>query len=897
MDDFSKKSTCGKCYWVRTIILTAVLLATLGFVIFQKDGFMVSRKYINDMKVPKTTLEAKYELKNNPELVKTDMERYLANQSGSRSIDMKGNVTLRQEFVAKKDKLTKVQMFFSNAGNYKAKGKVTVSLLDAKNRRIAETELKTNLIVHDSATVFSFVRDSEAANRNKIITTRGKAKFRKWIELDENKKYKLQVKSVGVKSKKPFAIKILSDKKDDANHLTRVGDDGEKVVKGEHLFAALGYRYFKYSFFSIFIAVIALAIVFVVLPIGKIEEKINRKRRRSPIDLNRMLLRGMFILTPLMGFYIISKIAKMSVIETLELLFSFQGLLNIFIIAMLWWIFYVITNRTKAAIILTTLSAFCFAFANYMMLLFRDSPLIATDIINWRTGMEVAGGYSMSFNRASLWAIMLTVIWIVMAIKLKGNKGLGWKKRGVALISVVAFGFLFNYVFFTSSVIEDHNVRVSSFRPKSNYYKHGYALSFLVTVNMSIVEKPKNYSPENVRRIAARYKPDTVSKVTATTKKTPNIIGIMNESFADLQFINKFKTNKDYMPFFNSLKKNTIKGTMHTSIFGGGTACTEFEFLTGFSMQHLPFHSVPYTNRTTSMTPSLTWKLKQRGYAGDIAFHPGMNKSYNRNNAYPNLGFNKYISMEDLNKPEKIRSFISDKQDYEVVKQQYEKAKANNSNIPFYMFNVTIQNHGGYLYSSGIVDSGISIEDDSLKQEEAGQFLNLMKKSDDALKELIDYFKKVDEPTVLVFFGDHQPRVENEFYNELFNSSDKNEMKLLREEKKYRVPFMIWANYDIKEKENVNISANYLSAYTMKAIGGQMSGYDKYLMDMYKKMPVITDIACMDSKGNLYDPDEKDNKMREQVREYQAVQYNGLIDTENRVKNFYYLKEKSGGKR
>ena len=138
MDDFSKKSTCGKCYWVRTIILTAVLLVTLGFVIFQKDGFMVSRKYINDMKVPKTTLEAKYELKNNPELVKTDMERYLANQSGSRSINMKGNVTFRQEFVAKKDKLTKVQMFFSNAGNYKAKGKVTVSLLDAKNRRSAE---------------------------------------------------------------------------------------------------------------------------------------------------------------------------------------------------------------------------------------------------------------------------------------------------------------------------------------------------------------------------------------------------------------------------------------------------------------------------------------------------------------------------------------------------------------------------------------------------------------------------------------------------------------------------------------------------------------------------------------------------------------------------------------
>ena len=440
-----------------------------------------------------------------------------------------------------------------------------------------------------------------------------------------------------VSSKKSFAVKLLTEKKDDANHLVRVDAGGEKVLNGEHLFAALGYRYFKYSFFSIFIAVIILAIIFVALPVDKIEEKINRTRRRSPVDLNRALLRGMFILTPLVAYYIISKIADMSIIETLGLLFSFQGMLNIFIIAVVWWIFYVITNRTRATIILTTLSAFGFAFANYMMLLFRDAPLIATDIINWRTGMEVAGGYSMSFNKASLWAIMLTVIWIAIAIKLRANKGLGWKKRTIALAVAVGLGFLFNYVFFTSSVIEDHNVRVSSFRPKSNYYKHGYALSFVVTINMSIVEKPKNYSPERVRRIAEKYEPDTASKVSGTTGKTPNIIGIMNESFADLQFINKFKTNKDYMPFFHSLKKNTIKGTMHTSIFGGGTACTEFEFLTGFSMQHLPFHSVPYTNRIKSMTPSLTWKLKQRGYGGNIAFHPGMNNSYNRNNAYPNL--------------------------------------------------------------------------------------------------------------------------------------------------------------------------------------------------------------------------------------------------------------------
>ena len=108
-------------------------------------------------------------------------------------------------------------------------------------------------------------------------------------------------------------------------------------------------------------------------------------------------------------------------------------------------------------------------------------------------------------------------------------------------------------------------------------------------------------------------------------------------------------------------------------------------------------------------------------------------------------------------------------------------------------------------------------------------------------------------------------------------------------EKKYRVPFFIWANYDIKEKSNVETSANYLQANMMNTIGLPLTGYQKYLLDLEKDLPVISGVAAMDSKHNLFDPKESD-KLKEKITLYEKIQYNNFNDDENRIDEFYKLK-------
>ena len=193
-----------------------------------------------------------------------------------------------------------------------------------------------------------------------------------------------------------------------------------------------------------------------------------------------------------------------------------------------------------------------------------------------------------------------------------------------------------------------------------------------------------------------------------------------------------------------------------------------------------------------------------------------------------------------MKNPEKVREFVSDKADYDRVIAEYEKQKGNNS--PFFMFNVTIQNHGGYKFNTGIIKEGIQVLDNNANGEQLGQYLNLIKNSDRALKGFIKYFEKEKEPTVIVFFGDHQPRVDPNFYA-YADKQNINKTGVERFEKRYRVPFFIWANYDIKEEKNVTISANFLQSYLLKKIGMPMTGYNKFLYDTWKEAPAVTGVA------------------------------------------------------
>ncbi|MBR5047019.1 MAG: LTA synthase family protein, partial [Eubacterium sp.] len=376
---------------------------------------------------------------------------------------------------------------------------------------------------------------------------------------------------------------------------------------------------------------------------------------------------------------------------------------------------------------------------------------------------------------------------------------------------------------------------------------------------------------------------------TKAPDKAPNIIVVMNESFADLKKLGDLKLSRDYMPYFRSLK-NTIRGYTYTSVFGGNTANSEFEFLTGNSLAFLPDNSVPYQLFLRDQVPGLTRTLKDQGYSPDYALHPYYNTGYSRYKIYPLMGFDRFYTSDDFSLfTDTVNYHITDEENYQKLIEIYEKNKKKDS--PFYMFNVTMQNHGSYdgtLYETG---NDVQIEGALSHYSRVEQYLNMMRMSDDALKDLVEYFEKEKDPTVILFFGDHQPDLDEEFYNALLGK-EISELQGEELEKLYQVPFLIWANYDIEDRYVERTSNNYLATYVAEIAGIETTGYLDYLARLREEIPCINALGYWGANGNYYDLNDKSSPYYQKIREYRFLAYNNIFGKEDQIGSFFYLNGK-----
>ena len=523
-----------------------------------------------------------------------------------------------------------------------------------------------------------------------------------------------------------------------------------------------------------------------------------------------------------------------------------------------------------------------FSLTNYFTTTFRG--ILASDLTIMGTAMNVVGNYKYSLDLTRTITLLGLIAWCILLFRVKRLRLPKGKKRISAILGSAAICFASFWIMIYTPVmtVTPMHVTVNTFRPIKSYRKNGCALTFMRSIQLMIIHKPDGYSANAAEEIAAPYRSETSSG----NAKTPNVIAIMDEAFADLQAVGDFRTSEDVMPFYHSLTKNTVKGFSYVSVFGGQTANTEFEFLTGLSKAFVPASATPYQLYIKSLLPGLTTHLGNQDYQGMLAFHPFRANGYNRDHVYPNLGFSDFISLKDLDvsASDKIRNFVSDAADFQVIINQYEQAKKK-SNAPFYLFNVTMQNHSGYDQDFDNLDMPISIEE-KCDDPELKRYLNLIHHSDTALKSLIEYFSKQKDPTVIVFFGDHEPGLSNEVYSKILG---KNVEKLSAEENMnlYKTPFLIWANYDIEEQENVNISMNYLSTLMLESTGMKLSPFNQFLLDIHKQIPVLTTNGYFGEDGSYYSLKDESSPYYESLRKYQILQYNDLFDKKKRIENFF----------
>ena len=546
------------------------------------------------------------------------------------------------------------------------------------------------------------------------------------------------------------------------------------------------------------------------------------------------------------------------------------------------WILYFVTGRAKWALRAVFIVAMVFGLINHYVMLFRSTPFVPWDIFSIGTATSVASNYDFTPTAG---VVVVTVIFIALIMLMHFvDFRIKWKFRFRLIPTVLGILVLCLFV----NALQDEDFQTDNylypflFTPAYMTKVNGMAVTFAMDLKFVAVDKPDGYSRQKAKELLDSYA--GTDDNTAITDKSdyPNIIVVMDEAFSDLSVLGDFDTNTDYMPFVHSLEKgneNTITGYLNTSVCGGNTADTEFEFLTGNTMAFLPVGSIPYQQYIKSKTPSLASYLKSIGYA-TYAQHPYYGSGWNRDTVYPLLGFDNLSFMQDYSNQRFVREYISDETSFDKIIETYENKPDGQ---PAFIFNVTMQNHGGYTNTYCGFDNTVTA--DKLNNSSLDQYLSLIKLTDEDLKNLIEYFSNVDEKTIVVFFGDHQPNdtvassvlaANGMDYNNLSNE----ELKL-----RYQVPYVIWANYDIDEATGKDTSVNYLAANVLKAAGVPTNDYQSFLLKLQEEYPVISAVRTDKAADKTLDKatgSKKNQADSDMLNDYKILQYYRLFDWEDK---------------
>ena len=552
---------------------------------------------------------------------------------------------------------------------------------------------------------------------------------------------------------------------------------------------------------------------------------------------------------------------------------------NLIIISIIVLIIFAITNSFKASIIGINIISVVFGLVYYYVIKFRGTAVLAVDIFSATTAANVAGNYNYRMSYRCYLFVILTYVLSIYVLKLDRHNLFKEKKRlisvGIAILAVVC-----GFSLFIQSSRFDNSLKIKMFKPQESYRKYGDYLTFTHSIRYIKGHKPEGYSEDKVEQISAQY-----PGIKGNGKK-PNIIMIMNEALADFSSISDIETNEDYMPFIHGLTENTVKGDLFVSIFGGGTSKTEYEALTSNSMAFMPKGSTPYVTYINRKTSSLATTLRAQGYGGMVAMHPYKGSGYKRNKVYPLLGFDKFYDLPEFNNAKVIRNHVSDEGNFDKIIEVYEQNRKKDKK-PFFLFDVTMQNHSSYDRKWGNLSDDISTIKDY--GDDVNIYLNLVKASDDAFKKLVEYFSNVDEPTMIIMFGDHQPKLNNHFYENVekgFSLGD--EYKMFE---KYNTPFVIWANYDIEEQTDVKISANYMGTMVDELAGNSMSGYQQMVNEIRKDIPIITAGGYIGADGKYYHTFDKSSPYYDKIMDYCYSEYNNVFDKKHLVDEFFKIND------
>lgn len=610
--------------------------------------------------------------------------------------------------------------------------------------------------------------------------------------------------------------------------------------------------------------------------------------------------------------------------------YLFYELLVIFgLVAGLYFIF----QRKPFSFAVSMLSALLFGIAEYYVVLYKSSAILPIDLRSVGTALSVADGFTYPLTGKMLGCVILFCIALSCLIYVKdpllSSSGLfksfahsTFDKHGklslvrnassykngnvkvpliVNILSIVIGAVLIcaPTSFAHSRNWFENGLVINYYATQETYGDYGIIPSLLAAFQQEELLPPPGYNKKDALELQSSLADLYDQLIEESNQRRlaceqfdeskPNIILVMNESFSDLSFMNELGVGYDGPTFFKSFDA-IAKGKANVGVWGGSTSNSEFEALTGTSLGYVSSGLNPYVLYDLSDIATLPEQFGDLGY-DTIAIHPGQRENYNRDEVYPSLGFDEYISFESFAFPEMLRGLVRDRETYDEVLDQLAQGSS-----PKFIFDLTMQGHAWYDTGEIPPDEQLSypfeklVGLDTKTISDTNEYLSVIQACDKDLQYFIDRLSGLNEKCVLIFFGDHQPLLSSSYRNIFMNTQD----EVRFSEYTYLTDYAVWANYDIagsqlsnplvigydtvdvfatKNGNEDNTVLNHekdvidsfyqaimppasLMSWTMTFIGAPLTDYQK--ADFMSRFWVQSNngIGYMDTYGNWYDASE-----------------------------------------
>lgn len=574
---------------------------------------------------------------------------------------------------------------------------------------------------------------------------------------------------------------------------------------------------------------------------SKLRDKISRLNERR--NLNSETYKATNLILTLMFPIFIVLIAEINQCKYPSKLVMFIVekptifMFDIFISSIIFYTLYLLFRKGFWAVLVQGIVYFFLSTAELFKYGTNGNHLILTDMKLFRSAKSLTSFAYIKITPMLVTYAILLIVYIGACFWFNPKLKNSFKKRFIPIIVsfcscvlVIGVPSVSNMVYAVFDV--DTTKSDNAFLVNEKFKNNNFIAFFLQTFTENIsnkLEQPQDYTEDTVDEIleddtssdstSVQDNIDTILTSSENNGIKPNVIQIMSESFADFRVFDELNLNTDAYDKIDNIASQGYKGTAIVPTYASFTVKTEFELLFGLPVKSLNDPNMPQRMLLTREQPTMVQYYHHYGYQTAYV-HPFLSSFYSRSRIYSQFGFDTMIFQDDFTVPiEYLNDYITD----DTVFRQIETL-IENTNEPLYVHTTTMQNHQPYTNGEN-------------PDDEITNYLNNVRITGDALQSFIDYLSSIDEPTVVVFIGDHFPsmRGENNVYDLMGVTSENCQVM-------FEQNYIIWSNYDLdySSMTNEKFSTFYMPYVIWDLIDAPKDSFIQSMLDKMKTLPIYS---------------------------------------------------------